>query len=376
MLPHPTPRNRGSVSLFPIVNTLCLRRNGRNSFLDSFFLLKHILIRMLFRRTDTRYRSVRHPPAKSYPPPVEVMPINEDGKSKGLGRAKSMSRYRRARVGSPVQSDDNPPPMPTMSSRTKPVTLGTSTGNQRIRRVTDPVSSGIREQPFSTVDRAGIDAGVSGRKETEDERMRRKVLAFREREAQKAKAEEQNIIPPEEERSAKLKEAAHLARQQKVQAEAGAKELRLQDEETARLLAEQKRKDLERLEATLDAAGPRTPSLTSPKEKFNFFSRKRAASKAAPPRTSGSGSGSGLSATRTRSIEVPASNEMKKPRNSSPPSRRVVREPYKLSQPLAPDQMIQEGGGGIVPQIDAPISASNAGERVSDPLSSVGYLLV
>jgi hypothetical protein len=30
-----------------------------------------------------------------------------------------------------------------------------------------------------------------------------------------------------------------------------------------------------------------------------------------------------------------------------------------------PPQGIEQGGGGIVPQIDAPISASNAGERVS-----------
>ncbi len=31
----------------------------------------------------------------------------------------------------------------------------------------------------------------------------------------------------------------------------------------------------------------------------------------------------------------------------------------------APGREIKQGGGGIVPQTDAPISASNAGERVS-----------
>jgi hypothetical protein len=324
----------------------------------------------------TRYRSVRNPPAKFYPPPVEAMPVKHEENTSTLGRTKSMARYRRSRVGSPEQSNDTPPPMPTFPSRTKPDTLGNSTGNQRTRRDTDPVTSGTREQPSSSIQRAVTKAGNPGRKETEDERMRRKVVEFREREAQKARAEENQTSPREDEQTAKRREAAQSVKQRKAQAEAEAEELQLKEEETARLLAEQKRKDLERLEATLDAAGPRSPSLTSPKEKFNFFSRKRAASKAAPPRMSGSGSGSGLSASRTRSIEMSPPKEAKTTRNASPPSRRVVREPVKLPQPLRPDQMIQEGGGGIVPQTDAPISASNGGERVSDPFINISRVLI
>lgn len=193
------------------------------------------------------------------------------------------------------------------------------------------------------------------------------MLEFREREAQKAKAEEQKSQAEEQKRSAREKAAADARahQQRKAQAEAEKKQARLKEEETARVLAEQKRKDLERLEATLAAAGPRSPGITSPREKFSFFSRKRAVSKV-PPRTSGSGSASGESAIRTRSIEPPSPKKEKvRTRNSSPPSRRVVKDPIIPAQKLAPEQMIQEGGGGIVPQTDAPISASNAGERVS-----------
>lgn len=36
-------------------------------------------------------------------------------------------------------------------------------------------------------------------------------------------------------------------------------------------------------------------------------------------------------------------------------------------------RFIQAGGGGIVPQLDAPNSASNAGERVSQTVSFLGF---
>jgi hypothetical protein len=146
--------------------------------------------------------------------------------------------------------------------------------------------------------------------------LRRKAQEYRDREAAQRKLEEQ-------EAREKAEEEAELAR--------------WQEKEAARILAEQKRKDLERLEAELDAAAPIAPKVTSPgREKFSFFSRKRAPTKS----TSGSESRSGNnSMSKTRSNEPP-------PRSSDPP------------------KAIIEGGGGIVPQTDAPISASNAGERV------------
>jgi hypothetical protein len=123
-------------------------------------------------------------------------------------------------------------------------------------------------------------------------------------------------------------EKERMIQQQKAEAEAKAEAER--EEKNAKLLGEQKRKDLERLQAELDAASPAPALVASPaKEKFGFL-RKRAATKASP-RSSESSSGPSLSQTK--------SNE--------PPRR------------------IEQGGGGIVPQTDAPISASNAGERVS-----------
>jgi hypothetical protein len=119
-------------------------------------------------------------------------------------------------------------------------------------------------------------------------------------------------------------EQDRIARQQRAEEEA---ELaRKAAEESANLLAEQKRKDLERLQAELEAATPTPPPLpTGPREKLRFFSRKRAQTKTSPPVST--------SLSTTKSTEQPRG--------------------------------IEQGGGGIVPQIDAPISASNAGERVS-----------
>lgn len=278
-----------------------------------------------------------------------------------------MARYRRTRVGSPEESAEPRPPMPTIPSGVDQSTLAALSGKPTMRRVTEPISSTSRHTPPEEAEPAAVKKSrFPGHRETEDERLRRKVLEFREREAQKAKAEQQKSHADEHKRSTRDKAAAYARahQQRKAQAEAEKKEARLKEEETVRLLAEQKQKDLERLEATLAAAGPRSPNVTSPREKFSFFSRKRAVSKV-PPRTSGSGSASGESAIRTRSIEPPSPKKEKvRARNSSPPSRRVVKDPIMPSQKLAPEQMIQEGGGGIVPQTDAPISASNAGERV------------
>jgi hypothetical protein len=126
-------------------------------------------------------------------------------------------------------------------------------------------------------------------------------------------------------------EQDRMARQQRAEEEAELN--RKAEEDSAKRLAEQKRKDLERLQAELDAAVPTSPPPpTSPREKLRFFSRKRAQTRTSPPsivkRDSESTS---LSTTKTKSNELPRG--------------------------------IEQGGGG--PQIDAPISASNAGERVS-----------
>jgi hypothetical protein len=203
-----------------------------------------------------------------------------------------------------------PPPVPSVPIPSRTQTSAAQhhpAPRDPTRRVTEPL-------PSAQAPAAEREQGRP--KETERERLRRKAKEYRDREAAQRKLEEQ-------EAREKAEEDAELARRQ--------------EKEAARILAEQKRKDLERLEAELDAAAPIAPKAISPREKFSFFSRKRAQTKS----TSGSESRSGNnSMSKTRSNEQP-------PRSSDPP------------------KAIIEGGGGIVPQTDAPISASNAGERVS-----------
>ncbi|KAA8564414.1 hypothetical protein EYC84_011352 [Monilinia fructicola] len=113
--------------------------------------------------------------------------------------------------------------------------------------------------------------------------------------------------------------------------------VQLSDEETERILAEQKRKDLERLEATLDAAA--NESVRSPPQKFGFFSGKRRIT------------------TTTKPI-APSPLD-----NLASIQRAIADGPPRIDAPVINPMGIQQGGGGVVPQTDAPISASNAPER-------------
>ncbi|KAH8649627.1 hypothetical protein BGZ60DRAFT_509081 [Tricladium varicosporioides] len=311
----------------------------------------------------SRYRSVRHAPAK--PMHEEPLPRRQDPEPEqkpeqngAVERTKSMSRYRRSRIDTKVELSDPAPPMPVMPSRPQ---AQVSAGQPRTttRRVTEPISFTQKAHRSQEPERPRHPPQPSsGRpRETENERLRRKVLEFREREAKKAQLEEEKLRAEEEKRMAQLK---------KQQAEAEAKQARLKEEETARLLAEQKRKDLERLEKTLEAAAPAISKVTSPRDKFSFFSRKKANSKTTPPRTPATSNHSGTitsSTTTTRISEQPPTQIQRKiekiidiPRSDGPPV--LARE---TPGPDAP--AIEQGGGGIVPQTDAPISASNAGER-------------
>jgi hypothetical protein len=246
-------------------------------------------------------------------------PVAEQKPEPEMARTKSMSRYRRTRIVSKTDQIAEPPmpPVPVIP-RSNAQVLNSHPSAQRdgTRRATDPVQSSQRQQrPV-----AG-NTGHGRPRETDDERMRRMGKEAHEREAQRRQALKER------------EEQERISRQQKAVAEA--EQARKAEEEAANLLAEQKRKDLERLQAELDAAVPTSPlppPATSPRDKLRFFSRKRAQTKTSPPATAERGSGS-VSLSTTRSNEPPRG--------------------------------IEQGGGGIVPQIDAPISASNAGERVS-----------
>lgn len=258
----------------------------------------------------SRYRSVRHV-TKPEPVPQPVVPAQSP--NIGVARTKSMSRYRRPAL--PRIADAENPSVPDLSVAQQTANL--SEARRVERRVTVPVHA------TQAAEHPGQDPSRRPR-ETEDERRQRK---WQEREDQ-------------ERRLGQERQSRHQQRDEEERQ-------RLEVEEAERVLAEQKRKDLERLQAELDAAVSDTRPMPSPKkEKFAFFSRKRAAARASPP-TSSSGASGQNSMSRTCS------------EGSDPP--RTVEAHTTVEMPRA----IEPGGGGIVPQTDAPISASNAGERVS-----------
>lgn len=117
--------------------------------------------------------------------------------------------------------------------------------------------------------------------------------------------------------------------------------------ETDRILAEQKKLDLARLQAQLVTPPPksRRPLL----DKLTFFSRNK--------RSTAGSSQPGTPSTIVSAIFSPAFSQSS--RDSS------LEEPPTPSLPFVKMSFIQPGGKGIVPQFDAPLSASNGGERVS-----------
>jgi hypothetical protein len=137
-----------------------------------------------------------------------------------------------------------------------------------------------------------------------------------------------------------------------------AEEVARLEAETDRILAEQKKLDLARLQAQL--AVVKTPPSKSKRlilGKLTFLSRSG--------KRSGPASGSG-SVPGSPSTVAPTLFSLDLSRDTTP-----------ASSP-SPERMnfIEMGGKGIVPQTDAPTSASNGGERVSlafVPLYSLGH---
>lgn len=129
-----------------------------------------------------------------------------------------------------------------------------------------------------------------------------------------------------------------------------AEEVARLEAETDRILAEQKKLDLARLQAQLAAAKSPPPK---PKRlilgKLTFLSRSGKRSSPSPTSASGSVPGSPSTVAPTLfSFDLSS-------RDSTP-----VSSPSPQSM-----NFIEVGGKGIVPQMDAPTSASNGGERVS-----------
>ena len=291
-----------------------------------------------------RYRSVQHAEAGASAAAAPA-PLPEKKDAFDASVSRSMSRYRRPKKRDPVLS---PPPMP----------IPLKSGDDGMRRVTDPVSQSPQRQHLPTRHHDTVSQSsqkqqlptrhdtVAGhrasgrRRETDAERLQRK----------------RKELHDEEERQRRSQKEAEMEELRRAKAELDAAQ-RAQ-EEKAELLAEQKRKDLERLEAELEAAAPK--KVMSPgREKFSFFSRKRAQTQTTPPITKTT-----VPIARTTPPTSPESRATSSTFSREKSIKSLPQESLKESVTSQP-RGIAQGGSGIVPGTDAPLSASNAGERVS-----------
>ncbi|KAK1672541.1 hypothetical protein BDP55DRAFT_246475 [Colletotrichum godetiae] len=155
----------------------------------------------------------------------------------------------------------------------------------------------------------------------------------------------QQLLAQEEEEHRRRKE------QEEEDAARWAEEVARLEAETDRILADQKAKDLARLSAQLAD------------QKAKDLARLQAQLAAVPD----------APASRVRSPIVDKFTFFLRKGRKSDPATTLTKPPSQYFQPLTldhrpvsvmdPSRFIQAGGGGIVPQTDAPTSASNAGER-------------
>jgi hypothetical protein len=133
------------------------------------------------------------------------------------------------------------------------------------------------------------------------------------------------------------REAAELRRKEEEEA--------AEQAQTRRILAEQKKKVIARLRLQLDQARPLRTSTSegrSPlRERFAFFLRS--------PRSNDG------------NVPTPSPTSLTTMSSVDDQSRTTSGQP----SPSSPKGFIEMGGRGIVPQMDAPTTASNSGERVS-----------
>ena len=288
----------------------------------------------------SRYRSVRRAanPATEDPPSFNL-------EKQDAGPTRSMSRYRRSRTATKTNlltSNVPVPPVPRIPGASHIQSVNVQPGladleHTRVRLGTEIVSN----EEHAAVDTI--------RRKPESEQVRRK----------------------EEERQLKLEQDAAVAFQEAAEIQ----RLQVAEQGATEILVEQKRKDLERLEAELEAAAP-TQKISSPRPKLGIFSRMKGLTSNTPPVSSTDRPRTGPSSlTRSR----PASNE---PSLGNGPPRSL--EQYRVTEtpqePQAPEACVnlegpgramefptrnEQRGGDAIPRTDAPVSASNAGERVS-----------
>ncbi|ESZ90442.1 hypothetical protein SBOR_9162 [Sclerotinia borealis F-4128] len=266
----------------------------------------------------SRYRSVRAVSSKT-----ESSPSRQDvhqNQNSSMARTKSMSRYRRPKLA--LQTEDSPPvpALPNSHGPTKSPNPAARIPMTRRTTDLDETATGLPKNYAQTrrpiPHRSQTHLGATGELQDYNERQQSCEPNYN----------SDNGISQQH----KVLSSSHSPPPVSLP-------VQLSDEETERILAEQKRKDLERLEATLDAAA-NEPARTPP-QKFGFFSNRRRA-------------------TTTTRPNPPASFG-----NIASLQRAIADGPPINDAPVINPVGIQQGGGGIVPQTDAPISASNAPER-------------
>lgn len=271
-----------------------------------------------------RYKSVRQAAAKS-PPPISD-PVKSEAQNEAIQR--SMSRYRRRpRVGTSegdgvrLHAPSLPPPAEHMPSAPNEWKTDNTIAHDRAQEsrpaLSDTRIGGVRETGQLMVPlHDGLRVMERSPERTDGNGILQSVQ------------QPPRLLP--EEHRALLQPA------------------RTEEDEVARLLAEQKRKDLERLEMELAAATARDSSSAKSipaadkfvVEKFGIFTRKSTKSKSATLKPLGSKL-QGLDSAHGRGSQEKAEDKS----SEAPP-------------------VVLQAGGGAVPGIDAPKSAVNAGDRV------------
>ncbi|QSZ32797.1 hypothetical protein DSL72_002376 [Monilinia vaccinii-corymbosi] len=266
----------------------------------------------------SRYRAVRAvPPSKSdHVPPEQDMQHIQNA---SLSRTKSMSRYRRPKLALKYEGSSGVPSLSESQGPSRsPIPIPRS---PIMRRTTDPVGCA-----------AGLPLNYAQTRRPIPQRSQTHLGATGEPQDHNGQQQgyESNYYSDNGVCQNRVLSPANSPPAVSVP-------IQLSDEETERILAEQKRKDLERLEATLDAAA--NELAKSPPPKFAFFSSKRRAT------------------TTTKPISPGPLD------NFASIQRAIADGPPRNDAPVISLMGIQQGGGGVVPQTDAPISASNAPER-------------
>lgn len=251
----------------------------------------------------SRYRSVRRANTVDSAP-ANTVPQAQDNDPANGTMQRSMSRYRRSRA--PTQEHRQPPtapPIPMIPSGFAQEELARQTNNELLKSTSQPERSRSRAPPD--------ERGLRSTEERKD--FRRQISP--------ASPEPLGHTLSAAEEDERLQRAHTRTQQQRVERQ------KAEEEEALKILAEQKRKDLERLEIQLAAAvvaRPISPPVSSStRDRFKIFGRKRSATRSTPPHS-----------TTKDTVRRGASHDLPMP--------------------------ISSGGG-----VDAPVSAVNAGERVS-----------